>query len=86
MLGIHNGGKGLIDVEYEQLDRVNTSGIIDRGGTILGSSRVSPLKVEDGTSKVFDTVKELELDEEQRKTLDRLVKSKIVRVKEGELD
>jgi 6-phosphofructokinase 1 len=62
VLGIHNGWKGLIDVEYEQLDRVNTSGIIDRGGTILGSSRVSPLKVEDGTSKVFDTIKELELE------------------------
>ncbi|MFX0098417.1 MAG: hypothetical protein ACFFCS_02475 [Candidatus Hodarchaeota archaeon] len=32
------------------------------------------------------TVKELELDEEQRKTLDRLVKSKIVKVKEKEPD
>jgi phosphofructokinase-like protein len=62
VLGIHNGWKGLIDVEYEQLDRVNTSGIIDRGGTILGSSRVSPLKIDNGAKKVFKTLKELKLD------------------------
>jgi phosphofructokinase-like protein len=62
VLGIHNGWKGLIDVEYEQLDRVNTSGIIDRGGTILGSSRVSPLKIKNGTSEVLSTMKELGLE------------------------
>ena len=62
VVGILNGWKGLIDVEYELLDSVNTSGIIDRGGTILGSSRVSPLKIEDGVSKVLHTIEELGIE------------------------
>jgi 6-phosphofructokinase 1 len=44
------------------LDRVNTSGIIDRGGTILGTTRVSPLKVENGPRQVLDAVERLGLE------------------------
>ncbi len=57
VLGIRNGWKGLLDNETVILDRVNTSGIIDRGGTILGTSRVSPLRVENGPRRVFDELK-----------------------------
>ncbi|GAI70581.1 unnamed protein product, partial [marine sediment metagenome] len=42
VLGIRNGWKGFLDNETIVLDRINTSGIIDRGGTILGTSRFSP--------------------------------------------
>ena len=45
VIGIRNGWQGLIDDENEILDSVSTSGIIDRGGTILGTSRLSPLRV-----------------------------------------
>jgi 6-phosphofructokinase 1 len=62
VIGIRNGWQGLLDNETVILDRVNTSGIIDRGGTILGTSRVSPLKVENGPQRVFDRMEELGLE------------------------
>jgi len=62
VLGIRNGWKGLLDNETMILNRVNTSGIIDRGGTILGTSRVSPLQIENGPQQVFDELKRLSLE------------------------
>jgi len=61
VIGIHNGWEGLLEEDTEVLDRVKTSGIIDRGGTILGSSRTSPLQIEDGARRVFDTFDRLGL-------------------------
>jgi len=61
VIGIRNGWEGLLDDDTEILDRVKTSGIIDRGGTILGTSRISPLRVENGTRRVFDTFNRLGL-------------------------
>ena len=62
VLGICDGWKGLLDNDTMTLDRVNTSGIIDRGGTILGTSRVSPLKIDNGSRRVLDRVEELGLE------------------------
>lgn len=62
VLGIRNGWKGLLDSETIILDRLNTSGIIDRGGTILGTSRVSPLRIEDGPAHVLDELRRLGLE------------------------
>jgi len=59
--GIRNGWKGFFDKDYEVLDNIRTSGIIDRGGTILGTSRVSPLAIENGPELVFEEVKKLGL-------------------------
>jgi len=53
VLGIRNGWNGFLDSETMVLNRINTSGIIDRGGTILGTSRVSPLRIENGPQQVF---------------------------------
>jgi 6-phosphofructokinase 1 len=61
VIGFHNGWSGMIDEDYEILDRPRTSGIIDRGGTILCTSRISPLEVDGGTDKVFATYKKLGL-------------------------
>lgn len=61
VIGIRNGWEGLLDEDTEILDRNRASGIIDKGGTILGTSRTSPLRVEDGTKRVFDTFKRLGL-------------------------
>ena len=61
VIGIRNGWKGLLDNDTEMLDRVRTSGIIDRGGTILGTSRISCLRVENGVQIVLDTVSKLGL-------------------------
>ena len=57
--GIRNGWKGFFDDDYETLDNIRTSGIIDRGGTILGISRFSPLTVENGPQLVLEKVKKL---------------------------
>ena len=61
VIGIRNGWKGFFDGEYEVLDSMKTSGIIDRGGTILGTSRVSPLRIENGPQRVLDEFNELGL-------------------------
>ncbi|MBI2980581.1 MAG: 6-phosphofructokinase [Chloroflexi bacterium] len=61
VIGIQNGWKGLLDNETMTLDRINTSGIIDRGGTILGISRVSPFAIENGPQQVFDRFNRLNL-------------------------
>jgi phosphofructokinase-like protein len=41
--GIKNGWVGLIENDMRILDLRSTSGILDRGGTILGTSRINPL-------------------------------------------
>ena len=61
VVGIRDGWEGLLYCRTEVLDGIKTSGIIDRGGTILGTSRTSPLQAEDGPKKVFGTFKELGL-------------------------
>jgi len=55
VIGFHDGWEGLLFNRSEKLDRVKTSGIIDRGGTILGASRTSPLRIEDGPQRVIST-------------------------------
>jgi 6-phosphofructokinase 1 len=62
VVGLRDGWEGLLLNKSEILDRVKTSGIIDRGGTILGASRTSPFKVENGPQRVLDAFKELGLE------------------------
>jgi phosphofructokinase-like protein len=62
VIGIHNGWQGLLERDDELLDKVRTSGIIDRGGTILGTSRVSPFRVENGVQRVVDRFHKLRLE------------------------
>jgi 6-phosphofructokinase 1 len=42
VLGIKNGWRGLVDNEVEPLTRYSVAGILPRGGTILGTSRLNP--------------------------------------------
>jgi 6-phosphofructokinase 1 len=55
VLGFRDGWEGLIFNKCEILDGVKTSGIIDRGGTILGASRTSPFRIKNGPQQVLDT-------------------------------
>src|SRR3989338_9880671 len=46
VLGFRNGWKGMIDNEFVILDEQSVSGILPKGGTILGTSRTNPYKKE----------------------------------------
>jgi 6-phosphofructokinase 1 len=50
VVGIANGFRGLIDGDARVLGPVDFTGILTRGGTILGTSREKPFKVEQGQS------------------------------------
>lgn len=52
-MGLRDGWKGLIEDNHFRLTRETTSGILHRGGTILGTSRTNPFKVENGIEKVM---------------------------------
>jgi 6-phosphofructokinase 1 len=53
VLGLRDGWKGLIEDRVFPLTRENTAGILHRGGTILGTSRVNPFTLEGGVEKVL---------------------------------
>jgi len=61
-IGIENGWKGLLDIDFITLDLKSVSGILQKGGTILGTSRTNPYKISDGEKRVFDNAAELSLD------------------------
>ncbi|HEX8746895.1 MAG TPA: 6-phosphofructokinase, partial [Pyrinomonadaceae bacterium] len=42
VIGIRNGWQGLVEDDVEPLNRDSVSGILPRGGTILGTSRFNP--------------------------------------------
>ena len=56
VMGLRDGWRGLLDDNHFRLTRENTSGILHRGGTILGTSRTNPFKVENGVEKVKRTM------------------------------
>jgi 6-phosphofructokinase 1 len=62
VLGIRYGWKGLLTKDTEELDLQKISGILPRGGTILGTSRTNPFKDENGPATIEQNFKELGLD------------------------
>jgi 6-phosphofructokinase 1 len=62
MIGLYHGWKGLIEKDTGPLDLRAVSGILHRGGTILGTSRTNPAKIENGYDKAKNAFKELGLD------------------------
>lgn len=62
IIGIKNGWKGLIETDTIPLGRAVISGILPKGGTILGTSRTNPYKKEGDLQKVKDNFKKLGLD------------------------
>jgi len=62
IIGIKNGWKGMIENDTMKLDQTAISGILPKGGTILGTSRTNPYRKEGGLGRVMDTYKSLGLD------------------------
>jgi len=52
IVGYRDGWKGVLEGRTLHLTPDNTSGILHRGGTILGSSRTNPFKFEGGVDRV----------------------------------
>jgi len=61
-LGIRNGWQGLIEGEVETLTDFSVSGIISRGGTVLGTSRTDPVKNPADFEKIRNTMKRFKID------------------------
>ncbi|GAG62462.1 unnamed protein product [marine sediment metagenome] len=62
VIGIKNGWEGLVKGNIVELDRESVSGILGEGGTIIGTSRTNPFKIENGVEKVKENIKKFELD------------------------
>ena len=62
IVGIKNGWKGLVENDTFPLNINAVSGILPRGGTILGTSRTNPYKKEGDVQKVKDNFKKMGLD------------------------
>jgi phosphofructokinase-like protein len=55
-VGVRDGWRGLVDDDVVPLSRGAVSGILPRGGTMLGTSRTNPLAAQDGTRRVAATL------------------------------
>src|SRR5881397_1355746 len=50
-VGIVEGWRGLVEGTFRDLSLRDVSGILPRGGTILGTSRTNPYKLDGGVEK-----------------------------------
>ncbi len=61
-IGIKYGWKGLLEADYETVDLRTVSGILPKGGTILGTSRTNPYKQENGPQCIKENWEKIGLD------------------------
>jgi len=62
MVGVRDGWKGLTDGIFVPLGRREVSGILPRGGTILGTTRTNPYKLDGGVDAVLRNFADERLD------------------------
>jgi phosphofructokinase-like protein len=62
LVGVREGWKGLTDGIFMPLGRREVSGILPRGGTILGTTRTNPYKVDGGVESVLRNFSDAGLD------------------------
>ena len=62
IVGVRNGWKGLVENDVLKLDLGSVSGILHRGGTILGTSRTNPYKDPAKLSALKENFKKLGLN------------------------
>src|SRR5262249_53318107 len=56
VVGVREGWKGLVDGLFEPLGPREISGLLPRGGTIIGTTRTNPFKPEGAVDRVLETV------------------------------
>jgi 6-phosphofructokinase 1 len=62
IVGYRDGWRGVLENRVTHLTPENTSGILHRGGTILGSSRTNPFKEEQGVERVKESLSSERID------------------------
>ena len=62
IVGFLDGWRGLVEDETMVLDVARCRGILPRGGTILGTSRTNPYKIEGGEASVIATLERHNID------------------------
>ena len=62
VLGVREGWRGLVDGLLQPLGPREISGILPRGGTILGTSRTNPYRTEGSVERVLETFRKQRLD------------------------
>ena len=62
VIGIIGGYSGMISGQFEVLDRIRTASIVDRGGTVLKTSRSEEFLTEEGRAKAAKQLREHGID------------------------
>jgi phosphofructokinase-like protein len=62
VVAVREGWRGLVEPIFEDLGPHEVSGILPRGGTIIGTSRTNPFKLEGGVERVLQNFRDRELD------------------------
>ena len=62
VIGIRNGWKGLVGADVLPLNLQAVSGILPKGGTILGTSRTNPYKLPEDHARLLRNLTQLNLD------------------------
>lgn len=61
-VGILNGWKGIFDEDFVELGLKEVSGIIHKGGTIIGTSRFSPFEQKNGKKTLLEKISRADFD------------------------
>ena len=61
-LGVREGWRGLVDGLFEPLGPREISGLLPRGGTIIGTTRTNPFRLDGGVDNVLKHFRSAELD------------------------
>jgi len=62
VVAVREGWRGLVEPIFEDLGPSQVSGILPRGGTIIGTSRTNPFKLEGGVERVLQNFRDRGLD------------------------
>src|SRR5437879_413566 len=62
LVGFRDGWKGVLEGMTMPLDVERCRGILPRGGTILGTSRTNPYKIDGGPAKALETLRKERID------------------------
>jgi ATP-dependent phosphofructokinase / diphosphate-dependent phosphofructokinase len=62
VVGVREGWRGLVDGIFQPLGPREVTGILPRGGTILGTTRTNPYKVDGGVERVLENFRRERLD------------------------